>query len=65
MSGQQFRPVGELDEADLGEMVIERRDPVYWQGPLSDAVDRAIDEDETTILVEDGRKVAVITPYIG
>lgn len=60
-SGQEFRPIGELTEAE--GLTIERRDPDRWQGQLADAVDRAIDDGETTYLVEDGRTVAVIGPY--
>lgn len=60
---QRFAPVSELAEAD--GIVIERRDPDRWQGPLCDAVDRAIDDEEAVYLVEDGRRVAVIAPYPG
>lgn len=61
MSGQQqFRPIGELEESD--GVVIERRGE-HWHGQIADAVDRAIDDGETTYLVEDGRTVAVIGPY--
>lgn len=60
MSTQPFRPVSELNEVD--GITIERRDS-RWQGPLADAVDRAIDDEEPTVLIEDGRKVAVIMPY--
>ncbi len=58
----QFRPIGELAEAEENAVVIERRDPARWQGPLADAVDRAVDDGDTVYLVEDGRRVAVITP---
>lgn len=57
----QFRPIGELAEAEEGAVVIERRD-ARWTGPLADAVDRAVDDGDTVILVEDGRQVAVIKP---
>lgn len=60
MSTQEFRPIGELDETE--GIVIERRGD-RWEGQLADAVDRAIDDGETTYLVEDGRTVAVIGPY--
>lgn len=60
---QRFAPVSELAEAD--GIVIERRDPMRWQGPLCDAVDNAIDDGEKTYLVEDGQRVAVILPMTG
>lgn len=63
MSSQQFRPVEELNETD--GLVIERRDPMRWQGPLCDAVDAAIDDGEKTYIVEDGQRVAVILPMTG
>lgn len=56
-----FRPVGELMEADES-VVIERRD-ARWQGAVCDAVDRAVDDGETSYLMEDGKRVAVIRPY--
>jgi hypothetical protein len=58
---EQFRPIGELDDGVTG-VVIERRDPARWQGALADAVDLAIDDAEPVYLVEDGKRVAVITP---
>lgn len=54
-----FRPVGELDEAD--GVVIDRRHP-HWQAAVADAVERACDDGDTTYLVEDGKRVAVISP---
>jgi len=54
-----FRPIGELDESD--GVVIDRRGS-HWVQTVADAVERAVDSGETTYLVEDGRRVAVISP---
>lgn len=54
-----FHPIGELDESD--GVVIDRRNP-HWQSTVADAVERAVDDGDTTYLVEDGRRVAVISP---
>lgn len=56
-----FRPVGELAEAE-DAVVVERRDS-RWAGPVCDAVDRVVDDGDTVYLMEDGRRVARITPY--
>jgi len=61
MSGIEFRPVGELDETEAGDVVIDRRSG-YWVGPHCNAIDQAIDDGDTVYLVEDGKRVAVITP---
>lgn len=58
---QQFRPIGELAEAEENAYVIERRSP-HWAGPACEAIDRAVDDGDTIYLVEDGRQVAVIKP---
>jgi hypothetical protein len=60
----QFRPIGELAESE-DAVIIERRDPARWRGVLAEAVDRAVDDGDTVYIVEDGRRVAVITPIGG
>jgi hypothetical protein len=59
MSGV-FRPISELDDTDGADVVLERR--VRWEGALCDAVDRVVDDGDEVYLVEDGQRVAVITP---
>lgn len=58
-----FRPISELDEAD-DCVVIDRRGE-RWHPLVADAVERAVDDGETSYLMEDGRKVAVIKPFTG
>jgi len=60
----QFRPIGELAEAE-DAVIIERRDSARWRGPLAEAVDRVVDDGDTVYIVEDGQRVAVLTPVRG
>jgi hypothetical protein len=54
-----FHPISELD--DIGDDVaLERR--IRWGGQLCDCVDRVVDDGETVYLVEDGKRVAKISP---
>jgi hypothetical protein len=62
MSEQQFQPIGDLSETSAQDVVIERRDPARWQGPLCDAIDRVIDGGGEVRLIENGQFVALIVP---